>query len=920
MTLSIIKRILFLIAFASLHQGSHAQVTQVWKDYYHHSHPFHDRAIGIETDDDGNYYMIGGFRLDTNATFWSSMGIARFDTNRTKVYESFYHTSLVGGPVIDYAYQRQQGLFYILGEDGFIIYETNGQGGGHLNHNFSHPEFIATDTSGNVYVAGADFFSGDFDLVIQKWEYQSGGYLQSSWTRNFDGSFGDDDTGTQIIVDPGGNSYVAGSYSDGFVDKGLIVKYDPTGTLLYAYQSPYLGIVSDMVLDPNGDIYILMERGATAKLNNAGILQWTHPHSYGLLWDASSMISDGAGNYYMVGNRSLPTQGWNCVVTKMNASGTELWTTEFDTLTNADEQAFQMELGPDGYLYLSGQKDGDFLVSRLDTAGNVLWISTADGTANGIFDRPYHLWLGTDGELIVTGEMEMENSGLDMMSVVFDTAGNRLDSMELHSGSGFNQYINAVAADPMGNAFICGEGTQKMFNTRYDSTGREIFTDDFSLGSSGSSSNDALAVIASPNGRSTITGYADNDSFPVATEESVTIQYDLAGNRLWVDRFVKEGFRCHGQAVIDDPSGNVYVASVCTDDSLHIRKIDLAGNLLWTRAFLSPSPLLNYELPKMEVEGDHLFVYSDFGSNVQLQKISLGGVVKWSNNWEWSPSSTQTSNSLYVDSLENVWIGGIGSGVPGVGAFMVKFDSSGTEFFRRSWNPYVFSNFLSKIALDGDGQVYLALTGGSPYGSLVRLDSAYNIDWSSDGGPLICNDFFIDPYNNKILIGIDTTTKDSIGIAIYNAQDSLIYYELHGEPNAKLTVRSTAMAPDNSVYIAVDKLRGNNSPMLFRYRVRGDGSITGGLVEEQIEPGSQVKFSWSPGSMPTVYSQLDYPAMVSWQLFDINGKRVGGRDLGEQPSGTLSHEIPVDNTFADGIYILIWGIGDQYWTKKFIIP
>ena len=155
---------------------------------------------------------------------------------------------------------------------------------------------VATDASGNVYVAGSttggldgNTLTGTSDFYVTK--YNSSGVLQ--YTKQL-GVAGADTYGNSVATDTSGNVYVAG-YTNGAL---------PDNTLTGLY-----------------DFYV-------TKYNSSGVLQYTKQMGVaGAATSGTSVATDASGNVYVAGSTTGGLGGntltglYDFIVTKYNSSG-----------------------------------------------------------------------------------------------------------------------------------------------------------------------------------------------------------------------------------------------------------------------------------------------------------------------------------------------------------------------------------------------------------------------------------------------------------------------------------------------------------------------------------------------------------------------------------------------------------------------
>ena len=328
---------------------------------------FEDSGKSIALDSAGNSYVTGHFE-----------GTAIFGS-----------TSLTSSGNTDIFVAK-------LDVDGNWLWATKAGGSG-----FNFGCSIALDSAGNSYVTGkfygtATFGSasltscGNYDIFVAKMD--ADGNWQ--WATSAGGSSGD--SGTSIVLDSAGNSYVTGEF-----------KHNATFGFTSLTSNEY------------PDIFL-------AKMDADGNWQWA-TRAGGSSDDYCGCIAlDSTGNSYVTGkfigtaifgSISLTSSGLDDIfVAKMDADGIWQWATRAG---GSDyDCGYSIALDSAGNSYVTGHFEGtaifgstsltsssgsyDVFAAKMDVDGNWLWATKAGGSGSGS-DCGYSIALDSVGNSYVTG-------------------------------------------------------------------------------------------------------------------------------------------------------------------------------------------------------------------------------------------------------------------------------------------------------------------------------------------------------------------------------------------------------------------------------------------------------------------------------------------------------------------------------------
>jgi hypothetical protein len=336
------------------------------------------------------------------------------------------------------------------------------------NDGWTEGKAIASDASGNIYVAGS-FQSSNLEIegqlaVGNGWadafvaKFGASGNLV--WVQSFGGSSLDKATG--IGVDANGDIIVSGFFLSSTISAGnntltntainfadvFLLKLDPSGNVIWAkkaggneWDEP-----SQIVVSPAGEIYmtgyfvspVLQFSGAT--LNHLGT---GTPNSF-----LAKYNSNGSILWAKRPALSQENYGTSVVVDSLN---NVLWGGYFNDT--------QIQLGDSVFANSGGS---DIYFSRLTSSGTYLWSNHPQGTG---YEQPTAIVCRNSNETVLLGNynssvltfgnQQITGAGFyDFFLTHYDSLGNVL--VASHIGNSGEDIANGAADDGLGNIFVAG--------------------------------------------------------------------------------------------------------------------------------------------------------------------------------------------------------------------------------------------------------------------------------------------------------------------------------------------------------------------------------------------------------------------------------------------------------------------------------
>jgi hypothetical protein len=383
---------------------------------------------------------------------------------------------------------------------------------------------IAVDLDGNVYVAGSsvgDTTSQDFVVLSissedsLRWVYR---YNQQGQTK---------DVARSVIVGEDGNVYAAGMTGTWPSMDQLIVSLTPAGeerwVTVHGGSAGGTDSANAITMGPDGNLYVAAIGDEIVGENfefvvlslepDSGTERWVYAYSASYIDEATSVVCGPDSSVYAAGC-FWGGEALMAAVKLEPDGGTEVWRV---THNRRNARAVDIAVGNDA-VYVAGWAENnnhDYTVlSCSQDTGGINW-SYIKTIGNEQSDKAYAVTVGTDGNVYSAGR-------------IIDTV------------LPFHHF--AVAC-------VNAAGEEQWVYLRPGTMGRQELAQD---------------VIYSTRDRIYACGWTDTE-FPYDGDDIVVIQVDTAGNEVWEYVYDWNGNPDAGEAIVEGPGGEIYVAGTSAD-------------------------------------------------------------------------------------------------------------------------------------------------------------------------------------------------------------------------------------------------------------------------------------------------------------------------------------------------------------------
>jgi len=470
--------------------------------------------------------------------------------------------------------------------------------------------------------------------------------VDTAWVGRYNGPGNSQDYASGIALDGLGNVYVTGAST------GIGTFYDYTTIKYY----------------PNGD--------------TAWVRRYDGPGNY--FDEASAIAVDGHSNIYVTGSSYDNGAGNDYATIKYYSNGDTAWVRRYNGPGNDNDRGNAIAVDDSGNVYVTGYSSGEYATIKYYSDGDTAWVRRYNGPGNND-DRANAIAVGDSGNIYVTGYSFGSGTGEDYATIKYYSNGDtawvrRYNGPENHDDMAF-----AMTLDGFGNVYVTGYSAQDSVwpkncdyaTIKYYSNGDTAWVRRYN--GPGDADDEAAAIVADSYGNVCVTGYSAQHIEWPNNEDYATIKYHPNGDTAWVRRYNGPGNATDvATAIAVDGSGNVYIAGGSTGDGTSkdyaTIKYSLNGDIAWVARYNGPgngedavywamaldgsanvyvtgysdgSGLISDYATIKYVQGFSHISIVDFAFDPQVDTITIGDSVRWTNNGAVSHTSTSDAKSLW---------------------------------------------------------------------------------------------------------------------------------------------------------------------------------------------------------------------------------------------------------------------------------
>ena len=348
-------------------------------------------------------------------------------------------------------------------------------------------------------------------------------------------------------------------------------------------------------------------------------------------WIRSSAV-DKNNNIYVTGYTVETGNNEDCTTLKYSANGTLLWQDKYN-FSPADSNDGGLAICTDimGFVYVTGYSysqgsSSDLVTIKYDSLGNRLWVTRYNGPAGNDLDYGGQIIADDLGNVFVGAWSKGSGTGFDFLVIKYDLNGVQIWQKRYDGGSS-TDVIKDMKIDAFKNVYITGIiNFPPNIHTgliKYDSSGNQQWVRKIGVGNP--SSFEPLSMDIYKTNAIHITGGASG----LGTGEDIySVKYTTNGDSVWGVRYDRNSRYQIAGDLKSDNKGNVYVCgfedvSLLAGYDFVTLKYDSTGALLWNAYYSTSGNGSNDRAFRIWTDSLGNYIYVGGQSGNQGSRISV---------------------------------------------------------------------------------------------------------------------------------------------------------------------------------------------------------------------------------------------------------------------------------------------------------
>ena len=376
-------------------------------------------------------------------------------------------------------------------------------------------------------------------------------------------------------IDKDGNFIVAGNSDSTHGYDYIVLKYSPSGNLIWKQRYNGTGNSYDyligMVLDDSGNVYVTGESDDGAALGGINWVTIKYNTNGQMIWKRSlnwignntdepfGMSIDKERNIYVIGFGRVTGTERALVTMKYNSNGDSIWVKSYTSLPSRSNWGYSVVTDDSLNVYSSGYgavpTGNEIVTIKYDRKGIQKWIEKFP-TYYGDYLRPTFSAFDKENNLIVVGYSYISNN-YDFVTLKYSTEGNLLWS-RLYNGGNIDR-ANSLFIDNQLNILIAGFTFKDTYGDylilKYAPNGDTLLIKNMN-GEDPGSDDEAYSILSDFFGNIYITGASQSTSFRM---DYFTLKLDMNGKIIWSKRY-RTPHENFAYCLNLDSSGSIYVS------------------------------------------------------------------------------------------------------------------------------------------------------------------------------------------------------------------------------------------------------------------------------------------------------------------------------------------------------------------------